>query len=49
MKLGEIKIIKSDERGIIYNCGKSNFITRKKGTISADHSHEDNEIIYQVH
>ena len=48
MKLEEIKIIKSDERGIIYYCGKSNFITRKKGTISANHSHEDNEIIYLV-
>ena len=48
MKLSEIKIIKSDERGIIYDCGNSNFISRKKGTISADHTHEDPEIIYLV-
>ncbi|MFA6253558.1 MAG: cupin domain-containing protein [Patescibacteria group bacterium] len=48
MKLGEIKIIKSDERGIIYDCGKSSFITRKKGTISANHTHEDSEIVYLV-
>lgn len=48
MKLEEIKIIKSDERGIIYDCGKSGFISRKKGTISADHTHEDPETIYLV-
>lgn len=48
MELHEIKIIKSDERGIIYDCGKSSFMTRKKGTIGADHTHEDPEIIYLV-
>ena len=48
MELHEIKIIKSDERGIIYDCGNSSFITRKKGTIGADHTHEDPEIIYLV-
>lgn len=48
MKLEEIPIIKSDERGTIYNCGKSSFIFRKKGTISADHKHQDVEIVYLV-
>lgn len=48
MDLNEIKIIKSDERGIIYDCGNSSFITRKKGTIGANHTHEDQEIIYLV-
>ena len=48
MDLQEIKIIKSDERGMIYDCWKSNFISRKKGTISANHTHEDPEIIYLV-
>ena len=48
MKLEKINIIKSDDRGIIYDCGKSSFITRKKGTTSANHTHEDNEIIYFV-
>jgi len=48
MELNEIKIIKSDERGIIYDCGNSSFITRKKGTIGANHTHEDPEIIYLV-
>ncbi len=48
MQLHEIKIIKSDDRGIIYDCGKASFIARKKGTISADHRHPDPEIIYLV-
>jgi len=48
MELNEIKIIKSDERGIIYDCGNSSFITRKKGTTGANHTHEDPEIIYLV-
>lgn len=48
MELYDIKIIKKDERGIIYDCGKSSFISRKKGTISANHKHEDPEIVYLV-
>ena len=48
MKLYKIKIIKSDERGVIYNCRNCNFVTRKKGTIGANHIHEDPEIIYLV-
>lgn len=48
MELHDIKIIKQDERGIIYDCGKSSFISRKKGTISANHKHEDTEIVYLV-
>lgn len=48
MELNEIKIIKSDERGTIYDCGASSFISRKKGTISANHKHEDPEIVYLV-
>ncbi len=48
MNLENIKIIKSDDRGIIYDCGKSSFIARKKGSISANHIHEDAETIYLV-
>ncbi len=48
MKLYNIRTVKQDERGIIYDCGKSSFISRKKGTISADHKHEDPEIVYLV-
>ncbi|MEI8009532.1 MAG: hypothetical protein WCI00_09600 [bacterium] len=48
MKLMGIPIIKSDERGIIYNCGKCSFVSRKKGSIGADHVHNDVEVIYLV-
>lgn len=48
MQLEEIKIIKSDKRGFIYDCGKSSFITRKKGTVSANHQHGNHEIIYLI-
>jgi mannose-6-phosphate isomerase-like protein (cupin superfamily) len=48
MELHNIDIIKSDERGIIYDCGKSSFITRKKRSISANHTHPDPETVYLV-
>ncbi len=48
MNLEDMKIVKSDERGVIYDCGRSNFIARKKGSISADHKHEGAEIVYLV-
>ena len=48
MNLKELRIIKSDERGIMYDCDTLKFISRKKNTISADHSHEDPEILYLV-
>ena len=48
MKLMEIPIIKSDKRGIIYNCGKCSFISRKRGSIGADHIHNGAEVIYLV-
>ena len=48
MHLEDIRVIKSDERGTIYDCGESRFISRKKGTISASHIHEDSETIYLV-
>ena len=44
----EISIIKSDECGTIYDCGKVNLIVRKKGSVSADHSHEDLERLYLI-
>jgi len=46
MNLENLKIIKSDERGIIYFCNKVNFITRKKGSVCANHTHESPEILY---
>lgn len=30
MELNEIRVIKEDKRGIIYDCGKSSFLSRKK-------------------
>ena len=48
MLLEKINQIKVDERGVILDCGKSNYISRKKGTISANHTHKESEIIYLV-
>lgn len=48
MELHQIKVVKSDSRSIIYDCGRSNFISRKKGSISANHTHHDAERIYLV-
>lgn len=48
MKLEDIQLIKSDERGVIYQCGKSNFIVRKKGSVSANHKHHEAETLYLV-
>ena len=48
IKLENIKIIRSDERGAIYACGQSSFIIRKKGSTSANHTHEDPETTYLV-
>ena len=48
MKIKKLPIVKSDERGIIYNCEKVNFLVRKKGTISSDHSHKEAENIFLV-
>lgn len=46
MELKSIRIIKSDDRGVIYDCGKCSFISRKKGSVSADHKHADSETVY---
>ena len=48
MNIKEIPITKKDERGIIYNCNQLNFIQRKKGSINADHTHEDKEVLYLI-
>ena len=39
MNIKNIKILKSDERGIVYECSKAMFVIRKKGTVTADHVH----------
>ena len=48
MKIQDIPIIKDDDRGKIYRCEPVNYIVRKKGTISADHTHEEAETLYLV-
>jgi len=48
MQIDEIEILKQDDRGIIYRCGPVNYIVRKKGSISADHTHKEAETIYLV-
>lgn len=46
MNITELKILKEDERGIIYSCDKVNLIIRKVGSICANHVHEVPEILY---
>lgn len=48
MNLKTLRTIKADERGVMYDCGKLKYIFRKKGTISANHVHEDPEVLYLV-
>ena len=48
MKIQDIPIVKSDDRGVIYDCGEYHLVVRKKGTLSANHSHEDQERIYFI-
>lgn len=46
MNIKKIKIFKKDERGTIYECGKARYIIRKKGTVSADHTHKVSEVLF---
>lgn len=48
MQIDDIKVLKQDERGTIYNCKPVNYIIRKKSTVSADHTHEEAETLYIV-
>jgi quercetin dioxygenase-like cupin family protein len=49
INLNKIQIIKSDKRGIIYDCDDGvGYIVRKKGTISANHTHIEPETLYLV-
>ncbi len=49
MNLKNLKIIKSDKRGVVYKCGKGMYVSRKKGTVTADHIHDDfGETLYLV-
>jgi len=48
MNIKKLPIVKSDKRGIIYNCNSVNFLFRKKGTVSSDHTHKEGEDIFLV-
>ena len=48
MNIKKLSVIKSDDRGTIYDCEKINFLSRKKGTISSDHTHAEGEDIFLV-
>ena len=45
MKIDNLPVFKKDERGIIYDRGEFKFLSRKKGSISADHLHDEDKII----
>jgi quercetin dioxygenase-like cupin family protein len=48
MNITKLSIIKSDERGVVYDCEKLNFVSRRKGSISGDHKHDSLDILYLV-
>ena len=48
MKINDLPIIKKDEKGKIYDCGEFKFIIRKKDSISADHTHDKDEILILI-
>lgn len=48
MQIEDIPVLKQDVRGTIFRCEPVNYIVRGKGTISADHTHEEAETLYLI-
>ena len=48
MKIEGLKLIKKDKRGAVYDCDKVILIERKKGSVSADHVHEQGEVLFLI-
>ena len=48
VKIEELRLIKKDKRGAIYDCDKVILIERKKGSVSADHVHEQGEVLFLI-
>lgn len=48
MDVKGIPIHWQDGRGIIYDCDKVKLIVRGKGTTSADHTHEQAEVLFLI-
>lgn len=46
MNIKKLPIVKEDENGIIYDCDKAKLIIKKKDSVSADHSHKEQEILF---
>ncbi len=46
--INEIQLIKSNEDGAIYDCGKVKLIIKKEGSVSADHSHQEAESLFLI-
>ncbi|MBI2572905.1 hypothetical protein HYV86_03545 [Candidatus Woesearchaeota archaeon] len=47
MEISSLPILKQDERGTIYDLGgKAKYIVRKQGSISGDHMHNVEEILF---
>jgi len=48
VKIEELRLIKKDKRGAIYDCDKVILIERKKGSVSADHVHRQHEALFLI-
>ena len=48
MNIKDIPIAKSDERGLIYDCGKIRLVVRKKDSVGAGHSHPEGEDMFLI-
>ena len=48
MLLQDIPIFLKDDRGTIFRCEPVNYIVRKKGSVSADHTHPEAETLYLI-
>lgn len=46
VKLKNIPVVKSDNRGIVYDCDRVSYVDVKKGSISKEHSHNIVENIF---
>lgn len=48
MEISDIRLIKADDRGVVYDCGSMNFVERKQGSVSGNHTHNEDETLYLV-
>ena len=48
MNIRKLEIVKSDERGVIYDCEKIKLVIRKKDSIGAGHVHVEGEHMFLI-